>query len=43
MTVKRFVAGSARECLRRVKDELGPDAIVISNKPLEHGVDGVGR
>ena len=39
MTVKRFVAGSARECLRRVKDELGPDAIVISNKPLEHGVE----
>jgi flagellar biosynthesis protein FlhF len=39
MTVKRFVGASARECLRRVKDELGPDAVVISNKPLDNGVE----
>ncbi|HLA36299.1 MAG TPA: flagellar biosynthesis protein FlhF [Rhodocyclaceae bacterium] len=37
MTVKRFVGASARECFRRVKEELGPDAIVISNKPLDDG------
>lgn len=39
MTVKRFVGASARECLRRVKEELGPDAVVISNKPVENGVE----
>lgn len=39
MTVKRFVGASARECLRRVKEELGPDAVVISNKPVDNGVE----
>ncbi|QDX81376.1 flagellar biosynthesis protein FlhF [Denitratisoma sp. DHT3] len=39
MTVKRFYAETARECLRRVKDELGPDAIVVSNKAVEGGVE----
>ena len=39
MTVKRFVGATARECLRRVKEELGPDAVVISNKPLGSGVE----
>jgi flagellar biosynthesis protein FlhF len=39
MTVKRFIGASARECLRRVKEELGPDAVVISNKPLDNGVE----
>lgn len=39
MTVKRFVGATARECLRRVKDELGPDAIVVSNKAIDNGVE----
>ena len=39
MTVKRYVADSARECLRRVKEELGPDAIVVSNRQIEGGVE----
>jgi flagellar biosynthesis protein FlhF len=39
MTVKRFVAATAREALRRVKDELGPDAIVVANKPVPGGVE----
>ncbi|HEY6896968.1 MAG TPA: flagellar biosynthesis protein FlhF [Rhodocyclaceae bacterium] len=39
MTVKRFYAETARECLRRVKDELGPDAIVVSNRAVEGGVE----
>ncbi|MCK9284380.1 MAG: flagellar biosynthesis protein FlhF [Rhodocyclaceae bacterium] len=39
MTVKRFTAETARECLRRVKDELGPDAIVVSNRAVEGGVE----
>jgi flagellar biosynthesis protein FlhF len=39
MTVKRFVAPTAREALRRVKDELGPDAIVVANKAVPEGVE----
>lgn len=39
MTVKRYFAETARECLRRVKDELGPDAIVVSNKAVNGGVE----
>ena len=39
MTVKRFVGASARECLRRVKEEFGPDAVVMSNKPSGTGVE----
>lgn len=39
MTVKRYVAETARECLRRVKEELGPDAIVVSNRQIDGGVE----
>lgn len=39
MTVKRYFAETARECLRRVKEELGPDAIVVSNKAVAGGVE----
>ena len=41
MSVKRYFAETARECLRKVKEELGPDAIVVSNKPVEGGVEMV--
>ncbi len=34
MTVKRFFGDSAREALRKVKEELGTEAIVISNKSV---------
>jgi len=39
MTVKRFFGESAREALRKVKAALGPEAIVISNKPVDGGVE----
>ena len=39
MTVRRFTAPTAREALRRVKEELGPDAIVVANKPVPGGVE----
>jgi flagellar biosynthesis protein FlhF len=39
MTVKRFVAATARECLRKVKEELGQDAIVVTNKAVPGGVE----
>ncbi len=39
MSMKRFVAPTARDCLRRVKEELGADAIVVSNKPVQGGIE----
>ena len=39
MNVKRFFAPTAREALRRVKEELGGDAIVLSNRSLDGGVE----
>lgn len=38
MTVNRFVAATARDCLRQVKEALGPDAVVISNRAVDGGV-----
>ena len=39
MNVRRFFAPMARDALRRVKEELGPDAIVLSNRSVEGGVE----
>lgn len=39
MNVRRFIAPTARDCLRKVKEALGPDAIVVSNKPVSGGVE----
>jgi flagellar biosynthesis protein FlhF len=39
MTVQRFVAPTARDALRRVKEELGPEAIVVANKAVPGGVE----
>lgn len=37
--VKRYFAQTARECLRQVKEELGPDAVVLSNRSVNGGVE----
>ena len=39
MNVKRFFGETARDCLRQVKEALGPDAIVVSNKAAPGGVE----
>ena len=39
MNVKRFFAETAREALRQVKESLGPDAIVLSNRQVDGGVE----
>jgi flagellar biosynthesis protein FlhF len=39
MSVKRFFGESAREALRKVKEVLGAEAIVISNKSVPGGVE----
>lgn len=39
MKARRFLAATAREALRKVKEELGPDAIVLANRTSERGVE----
>ncbi|HEX8987328.1 MAG TPA: flagellar biosynthesis protein FlhF, partial [Rhodocyclaceae bacterium] len=39
MTVKRYFAETARECLKRVKADLGADAVVMSNRAVAGGVE----
>jgi len=39
MNVKRYFAKTAREALRALKAELGADAIVLSNRAVEGGVE----
>ncbi len=39
MNVKRFFAPTAREALRELKEMLGADAIVLSNRAVEGGVE----
>ncbi len=39
MNVRRFFAPTARDALRKVKDELGGDAIVLANRSIDGGVE----
>ncbi len=39
MNVKRYFAKTAREALRLLKDDLGPDAVVLSNRAANGGVE----
>lgn len=39
MNVRKFIAATAREALRKVKETLGPDAIILSNRGIPGGVE----
>lgn len=39
MNVKKFLASNSREALRQVKDSLGPDAVILSNRRVADGVE----
>lgn len=39
MNVKKFSANSSREALRKVRDALGPDAVILSNRSVDGGVE----
>ncbi|MBK1680005.1 flagellar biosynthesis protein FlhF [Rhodocyclus tenuis] len=39
MNVRKFIAASARDALRTVKETLGPDAIILSNRSAPGGVE----
>jgi flagellar biosynthesis protein FlhF len=39
MKVKRFVAQDMRQALKMVREALGPDAVILSNKSIDGGVE----
>ncbi len=39
MKIKRFVAKDIRQAMRMVKDEFGADAVIMSNKSIDEGVE----
>lgn len=39
MKIKRFVAKDIRQAMRMVKDELGADAVIMSNRSVDDGVE----
>ena len=39
MNVKKFIAANARDALRKVKETLGNDAIILSNRGIPGGVE----
>ena len=41
MRIKRFIAPDMRAALKMVRDEQGPDAVILSNRPTEGGIEVV--
>jgi flagellar biosynthesis protein FlhF len=39
MNVKKFTAATSREALRKVRDALGPDAVILSNRAVDGAVE----
>jgi flagellar biosynthesis protein FlhF len=39
MNVRKFIAATTRDALRKVKETLGPDAIILSNRAIPGGVE----
>ena len=41
MQIKRHVAEDMRQALQRVRDEQGPDAVILSSRRLANGLEVV--
>jgi flagellar biosynthesis protein FlhF len=41
MKIKRFTGPDMRQTIRQVRDTLGPDAVILSNRKLDQGVEVV--
>lgn len=39
MKIKRFYANTMRAALQQVREEQGPDAVILSNRPVEGGIE----
>ena len=43
MNIRKFIGANSRDALRQVREALGPDAAVLSNRTLDDGsVEPVG-
>ncbi len=43
MRIKKFTASHVQEAIRRVKEEMGPDAVIIRTRTLQQPADGEGN
>jgi flagellar biosynthesis protein FlhF len=41
MKIKRFIAATMRDAIRMVREEQGPDAVILSNRRVEGGIEVV--
>jgi len=41
MKIKRFIAKNMREAIRMVRDEQGPDSVILSNRRVQGGIEVV--
>lgn len=39
MNIRKFFAGTCREALRRIREDIGPDAVILSNRSVDGGVE----
>ena len=39
MRIKRYVSADVRDAIRQIRDELGPEAVILSNKKVDGGVE----
>ena len=39
MSIKRFFAKTTREALNMVRDALGPDGVILSNRATDGGIE----
>ena len=39
MSIRRFIAPTARQAMKEIRNELGEDAMILSNRKMEHGVE----
>ncbi len=39
MSIKRIFAKTTSEALRKVRDALGPEGVILSNRPVDGGIE----
>lgn len=39
MSIRKFIAPTTRQAMKEIRDELGPDAMILSNRQTERGVE----
>ena len=39
MKIKRFFARDMRQAIRKIREELGPDAVILSNRKVSNGIE----